>query len=435
MILSLKNVAKIKEATINLSNITVIAGYNSTGKSSISKSLYGMIFPFDNFKKKIQYEKEKSIEYAISSYLSKRFVRTNYTYLIMEAINDIIEKAPIYPKSIFPDELKDAITYQLRQYEFLFSENNSKEKDSEKILSLVTNLCEIINEVLQRNNETFFTRVLSLTLLTIFNKQIVPQTLAENIQSYLSLQIDTNHSFNANFTDENVKRFEATNFSELNNNVIYIETLNIIDSLNSKRFVHRRSINSPYENNLLSLLRQEPLNETELSEEEQEERSSIQKTFQNIFEETLHGKLIRNDENFYFKETQSDKLIDIKNISSGMKCLLIIQRLIQNGSITKNTILIIDEPETNLHPEWQVIFANILVLLNKSLGIKIMINSHSPYFIRAIEIKMAENGMADKGNYYLMMPTEDNLFFPKDVTNSTEEIYQYLYKPLEDLTL
>ena len=38
----------------------------------------------------------------------------------------------------------------------------------------------------------------------------------------------------------------------------------------------------------------------------------------------------------------------------------------------------------------------------KEMGISTVANSHSPYFIRAIEVKLADHGMKRNGNFYLM---------------------------------
>lgn len=39
----LKNIGIIEDATIKLDGLTVITGYNNTGKSSIGKALYSLI--------------------------------------------------------------------------------------------------------------------------------------------------------------------------------------------------------------------------------------------------------------------------------------------------------------------------------------------------------------------------------------------------------
>ena len=50
------------------------------------------------------------------------------------------------------------------------------------------------------------------------------------------------------------------------------------------------------------------------------------------------------------------------------------------------SLLIIDEPEVHLHPEWQVKFAEILTLLQKEIDIHILLTTHSPYFLQAIDV-------------------------------------------------
>ena len=339
------------------------------------------------------------------------------------------------PKLISTDAFEIMLSDYLKENDFYAFEKKSEPAEiyHSRILSHVKDLCMVINDVLEKVDRDFFGRIQSLTLLSLFNKQVVTRT-AKNTKAVLNLKISDNNSFSVNIGEEKTE-IEVEDGLYVNNNIVYIETSNVIDQLNKRRTLSSGGMLNSYENNIMALLKQEPKNETELSKEEQEERMFVLEMFQSIFEEVLHGELARKDGNFFFKEFESEELIDVKNVSSGMKCLLVIQRLIQNGTINKNTIVIIDEPETNLHPEWQVLFANILVLLNKLLGIKLLINSHSPYFIRALEVKMAVNEMADKGSYYLMTPCGDTLFESKDVTSSTEEIYRYLYKPLESLTL
>lgn len=68
----------------------------------------------------------------------------------------------------------------------------------------------------------------------------------------------------------------------------------------------------------------------------------------------------------------------------------------------EHVCLIIDEPETNLHPEWQLKLAHLLVLLHINLDIVIYINSHSPYFVRAIEYYADCYQVLEKCNFYMM---------------------------------
>ena len=72
--------------------------------------------------------------------------------------------------------------------------------------------------------------------------------------------------------------------------------------------------------------------------------------------------------------------------SSGIKQIGIIQILLANRKLKENSLLIIDEPEVNLHPEWQIKFAEILCILANDLNVYVYINTHSPMFIEAMSI-------------------------------------------------
>ena len=153
-----------------------------------------------------------------------------------------------------------------------------------------------------------------------------------------------------------------------------------------------------------------------------------------ILEEVLHGKLEKAPSGKIFYQDQAlHGSVDLGNVASGMKNFLVIQSLIEKGKLKRNSILMIDEPETNLHPQWHLNFAEVLVLLYKHMGIRSIVNSHSPYLIRALEVKMADEQLKEQGHYYLMEKAGGNLFRARDVTEHTDQIYELLYRPLEYL--
>lgn len=100
------------------------------------------------------------------------------------------------------------------------------------------------------------------------------------------------------------------------------------------------------------------------------------------------------------------KVTTLSDTPSGIKQMGIIQMLLLNNKLHKGDYLIIDEPEVNLHPEWQFKFAEILVLLAKQ-DITVYINSHSPLLIEAISAFSEYYDMLDDVNYYLSEPSED----------------------------
>ena len=59
MILSLKNIGKVESAKVELNGITVIAGENDTGKSTVGKALYSIFNSFYKIESKIQDERDR----------------------------------------------------------------------------------------------------------------------------------------------------------------------------------------------------------------------------------------------------------------------------------------------------------------------------------------------------------------------------------------
>ena len=68
MKLKLENVGKISSANIDLNGITVIAGENNTGKSTIGKMLFCVFHAFYKIEEQVREERIKSISRVLSGY-------------------------------------------------------------------------------------------------------------------------------------------------------------------------------------------------------------------------------------------------------------------------------------------------------------------------------------------------------------------------------
>ena len=119
--------------------------------------------------------------------------------------------------------------------------------------------------------------------------------------------------------------------------------------------------------------------------------------------------------------------------SSGIKEIGIIQILLQNNSLIEDSFLIIDEPESSLHPSWQIRFAEILVLLAKDLNIHIYLNSHSPMFIEAVSLYAQYYGLLNETCFYLSESDGDKYVFRKISPKNMGEVYENLTRPYDEL--
>ena len=92
MILKLKNIAKIKEATVEINGITVIAGANNTGKSTVGKALYSVFNSFYKIEQQIRQERQDSIEgnlYFLQRNIDSKISRKNATDLAAEIVGNM----------------------------------------------------------------------------------------------------------------------------------------------------------------------------------------------------------------------------------------------------------------------------------------------------------------------------------------------------------
>ena len=103
-------------------------------------------------------------------------------------------------------------------------------------------------------------------------------------------------------------------------------------------------------------------------------------------------------------------------------------RVLSKEKLKNGSYIIIDEPEVNLHPDWQFKLAEILVLLAKELDITLYINSHSPVFIESMDAFIEFYDMENEVNYYLSEETEiyDKYNFNKINSDELYKIYDNL---------
>ena len=71
MKLSLENVGKFKKANIEINGITVIAGANNTGKSTLGKTLYCIFTAMNDIENKCKNEKVRFIQNEIAKFISE----------------------------------------------------------------------------------------------------------------------------------------------------------------------------------------------------------------------------------------------------------------------------------------------------------------------------------------------------------------------------
>ena len=136
--------------------------------------------------------------------------------------------------------------------------------------------------------------------------------------------------------------------------------------------------------------------------------------------------------NKYLKELR--KLLKKIDLLSYLKIIFMIISVVlsQNNLLEENGTIILDEPEIHLHPEWQIKFAELIVLLQKEFGMHILLTTHSPYFLKAIQVYSKKYEISDKCKYY-MSELDGEQAILVDKTSKTDDLFYKLAISFENL--
>ena len=420
MRLELENIGKIKKADIILNGITVIAGENSTGKSTVGKALFSVFNSFYNLDKQIEDTRREMIENIISDTMR------NEGYFVTD-IDDFIDE--IIKKKLIINENYDGLISELNRH--IVSMGGDTEIPLYRRES-VNEIIKRVKEILSVVNKEIFNKILQKRINGEFKKQIT--TIGEfKEEGRICLNVREN-DIEIKLIDQEIK--SISNAISMKTQAVYVDNPLIMDSLanystdfldrikKQKKYIsHRRHLE-------LCLIEDENKGDVEQAIDE----LIVDKQLENIeirLNEICAGTFRNNK---YYQIKDDGPMLDVRNVSAGIKIFMVIKQLLKNRKLEEKGILILDEPEVYLHPKWQLAFAELIIMLQKQYNMHILLATHSPYFLRAIEVYAGKYGIANKCDFYIA-ESEGLLANIRNVTNNTEEIYKKMLEPFEALQL
>lgn len=404
MKIKLQNIGIIEEADINIEGITLIAGQNDSGKSTVGKVLYCLVKGFNQPEDHFHENRNRMISYYyqdILKELKKNWKEDITDYQIKEISEDWITRIDeLVSKDTIPDELKRTILDKIFHLKTHFTKqyNTIKQKQDEIELWIRSEITKLYN-IYTSSDKDFKIEIEDLLGNTKIDTLFVG---SQTGNVYLSL-------------DNNLETY----YKE----AIYIESPLIIDD-SLQRFIGKDNPQG------YTRSRQEELAKS-LSNPLPSNNLDYSKIYSEIAE-IISGEItIDLLEGVSYKKNNLE--IDIKNTAVGIKSFGIIQLLLKNNRLNNRTLLIIDEPEVHLHPTWQIKYAEILVRLSKDFDIPMVLTSHSPYFIEAVEAFSKKYKYEKSTNFYFSKKNDDGLSskiidVTKDITPILSSISEAFYK-------
>lgn len=403
----------IQDAKIALNGITVLSGENGCGKSTIAKLTYHSIQTINQY--------EDIIYTPLLSFYEK--VINTFT----DVSNDIFSLISP-PKSFKPDKeqytiqnipkIRSAIqvaVQTLKEIHQAVIDIDGPEKHTVFFTRLKTILLSILairmdidaewDEIIDKIVETI-QQVEHYADLSVRTRSI--EVFTGHLESFFNNE-DITDKFNLSEYDVPVTDFRKKRLLNFNtiDNVLYIDTPMAV-GLSTSGVPHWNSLNDA------------------LRKEGESIPSSSSNIYQLLSDNILEGEASFDTKSIFDRFVYQRKdglIINLLDCATGIKSFAILQILLKNGYLDNKTLLIIDEPEAHLHPQWIVEYARVITLLNKELGVKFLIASHNPDMISALKYISEKEKVSDNLNFYLAEKTAKETYTYKALGTEIDDIF------------
>ncbi|WP_342219010.1 AAA family ATPase [Spiroplasma endosymbiont of Amphimallon solstitiale] len=489
MKLKIKNIGPFNDTSLNIGDITIIADVNDTGKSYLSRLVFAMvkiatsdikseiIKNFFNFAEDTftqientgsnfletnfnSSEKESALFKEIESIYNninlnnKTFMQkwiTNFNYKIEKFNNFWINLLTDYHQLLKIND--DLITKTLQRIEL------DTNKDSYKIKIIKYTINIINNDILQTlelfNNKD--TDIISYLMANILRENFHGENLRNkkynNKDSYLKLSLDNNKTLTININENNKFSLEHEfNYLEniIENPIIdatYISDTDQILNLMIEESLSKKQSSYMLESEKLKLSLNNIFKFKKCHYlDDFKNKINIQKNieqYSNLKLVLIKQKINQELENYFGNEnkinfengslTKNGITIKLANSSRGLKIIESFKEMIKSDFFKEGNLVIIDEPEAYIHPEWQYLFTKLLLNIAKIINLKLIISTHSPYILETITSLASRDfkNLNFKYNFINKDKNFDSCIIEENSLDHINEALSYPYRELD----
>lgn len=395
----------VNQADLIIDGITLVAGENGCGKSSISKLLYFLyktVSNYDFLVKKNLFSSLQDIlrfldivQQELTINLKDRSLRDEYRREITEL------KRGLYGSEFLEDELNNWLRVVDKIEQIYTSSEVKTIKPS--VLGKSVRLKYIIKDILkiQNSDDDFLQSFPKIkTLIERRFKEAINKIKSRPTSLFIE-------ELKLVFSDGNLpKKFEVLEFDDL---IVALDKNNLSIPYSIQNAIY---IDTPM---MISVEDSHNEHWNDLNELLLEKGNKTNKFSKVISNEIIQGDVVVEEglysaDDFKFKRNDGS-VFNLLDVATGIKSFSILQLLLKNGILTDKTLLIIDEPESNLHPQWIIEYARIIVMLNKELGVKFFLASHNPDMVSAIRYISEKEGILESVNFYLAEKVKDEFSY------------------------
>lgn len=398
MKLNIRNLGKIKKADIELKDLTVICGPNSSNKTWLSYLISNMLTTI--YEKNIKVEMSKEIDDFAKNILehgeasiAQDTARSAYLTYLKTSIRDSQETLPNYFKvdkeSLldlkFELDMSSFSDKKITTYDWTSKITNVKFSVSDgKIFARAQPQQEEDESVERRLNNVLFCSILFISGLISNYTFMQPHIVSSERTGALMFQPEMDRS--TILIDEVMRGVGNLDISPN-------EKKRFIGDIWGKLYSAKSRLPTPVNNNVRDIrdIAKTKENNSFISEQHPEVIE--------ILDEINGGNFVLDDKEIKFLQKENGKSHSIGSTSSSIKSIFLIDLIIRH-KVNTGEIILIDEPELNLHPDNQRLMARLIVRLINA-GVKVLITTHSDFLIREINNAIALNNDFDDKDEFL----------------------------------
>lgn len=430
MKITVDNFGIIENAEVKIGGLTVVTGENDTGKSTIGKVLFSLVKAFARYREDLEENKENIITAYIEEmyFTIRRYIniaqendirefyqpRRLYNHLRLEYRNAKLEAIHILKKAAlrgvnFPHSLIEIIEQNFTKIEYVLNEPDDKKSAIHRAIKKAF-YSEFKHEILQKGGDDTSSAIISIKDGA---SQIIDITLKRDGS------IDYHASDDLGFSDATY--VDSPAIIQFNNMIRTSKTL-FDDSASNRHSVllHLKDLSSKLTDSMYGFL------DFDLFPEDSK-LSQLTKDISGL----LNGSVDYDTDKKDFVLNRHGVSISSGNIASGIKALGMLDLLIKGGNTKKNSLLLLDEPEVNLHPKWQIAYCDIITSL-VGCGVDLIVTTHSPYIVHALKRFCVDKSL--EHHFYLAYKDSVSSFSKfKDISNNVSYAIDLLAQPMQEL--
>lgn len=435
MDIEVKNFGTIADAHVHIGGLTVITGENDTGKSTVGKILFSIVKAIARYEFDLEEDKDARL-LSLTENLYFSIIRRSINLTANSVVRDLF-----HPKK-FISQLKLDPGAALHERYNTLNELLKDSSISNLMYSGASNKLEEIRQIIEEPDDelSVMNRAIGKAFYSEFRGEIVPKGMLDPLKPVVKVNDGATPLISINWVSDTKFKFEFGD--ELGySDATYVESPAIIQyhnlaQMSKTLFEFKEGMTGRAT---------VPLHIKDLSNKLSDSIYNLY-VFNNLFEDVesdLHsqisarinaafgGEISYDNEKYDFLLTRDNYSVASSNVASGVKSLGILDMLLKGGHAEDNNLLILDEPEVNLHPKWQVLYCELICDLVYA-GVDVIITTHSPYVIDALK-HFADKKRIEHSFYLATKYPNDKLTTFVNITDDISHAIDLLAEPLRVL--